>query len=248
MEVDIIGVENMAEFIKQSGLSKFSIDRVGSSRGTISIYEVMNTKNNSQAIEKFREWSRVVNPNVAYKITLFDKVDQITDENGEEKLVKSKQKSNKSEVYFKLKENEPQFAPAQINGFNRDTVYKEALDQFRTEQRIKDLEDRILEMTNQANEEEEEEEETNIAGINGLNIGNIVSAIQALSLLKGNQTEQNPNAINGINPDQIGNIKKAIGILSKYDDQIDQDLLKLADLAENNTNTFNMLLTTLRKM
>jgi hypothetical protein len=44
------------------------------------------------------------------------------------------------------------------------------------------------------------------------------------------------------------NLKKAIGILYKYDTDLDRDLLKLAKIAQNNRPMFNTLLESLRKV
>lgn len=44
------------------------------------------------------------------------------------------------------------------------------------------------------------------------------------------------------------NINKAIKLLYKHDKQLDTDLLKLAEIAETKTETFNMLISTLRNM
>jgi len=51
-----------------------------------------------------------------------------------------------------------------------------------------------------------------------------------------------------LQPIQVENINRAIKTLSKYDTDLDSDLLKLANLAETNTPTFQMLLKTLRSM
>jgi hypothetical protein len=94
-------------------------------------------------------------------------------------------------------------------------------------------------------EDEDEEEETGLAGLKPENIGQFISALQMLS---GNNSQPTTTVINGVMEEKKENIKKAIGILYKYDPDLDQDLLKLSSLAENNNATFKMLLTTLRNM
>jgi|LakMenE18May11ns_1017448.scaffolds.fasta_scaffold9932192_2 hypothetical protein len=247
MQVDIIGIDNVAEFIKNTGLSKFSIDRPGSSRGTLPVFELLTNNSNDKAIEEFKKWAKVVNGNNEYKLTLFDKLDIVTDETGEEKAVKSKSKSNKAEIYFKLSDDHKN---NNLSGNNLDieNIRLQALNEFRTEQKIKDLEEKIKRLEEEEEEEEESGEE--LAGLGGLNIHNIVSALNALNMIKNNgttQTNQTPT-INGLNDDKIVNINKAIKILAKHDPDIDTDLLKLADMAENNAGTFQMLLKTLRSM
>jgi hypothetical protein len=94
---------------------------------------------------------------------------------------------------------------------------------------------------------EEEEEDDDRSELNGLNNPNIVNL---LGLLSKALSSNKPAVVNGVTlqTDQITNINKAVKILSRYDDQIDTDLLKLANLAETNTATFEMLLKTLRSM
>ena len=41
---------------------------------------------------------------------------------------------------------------------------------------------------------------------------------------------------------------KALKTLYKYDKNLDTDLLKLSEIAENKPDTFNMLINTLRQM
>ena len=70
------------------------------------------------------------------------------------------------------------------------------------------------------------------------------------------RNNQQPPVINGV--DEVAeftyldikkaNINKAIKILYKYNPNLDTDLLKLSQLAETKTDTFNMLITTLRSM
>jgi hypothetical protein len=95
-------------------------------------------------------------------------------------------------------------------------------------------------------EEEEEEEKGVLEGLNGLNIANIVTLLQGLNLMKA----PNKQAINGVedNSEFKTNINKAIKTLYKNNPKLDSDLLKLADISENNPSMFNMLLNTLRTM
>ena len=73
--------------------------------------------------------------------------------------------------------------------------------------------------------------------------------IGLLTKLTGNKTNTSP-PINGVilDSDKIKNINIAIKKLAKYDSQIDLDLLKLSEIAENNNGTFQMLLNSLRSM
>ena len=241
MEVDIIGVENVAEFIKNTGLTKFCIDRIGASRGNLPIFELLNNNSNEKAVFEFKKWANVINNANSYKLTLFDKVESFIDETGEEKTLKSKSKLNKAEIYFKLSDT---VAPNLSNTTNynveelRATVRKE----YETEQKIKELEQKIKDL------EEEEEEEDSLSGLNGLSLPNIISAISAITNMSNNKSAPVINGIETEKKAKISNINKAIKILAKFDEQIDTDLLKLSEIAENNPAMFKTLINTLRQM
>ena len=80
--------------------------------------------------------------------------------------------------------------------------------------------------------------------LNPNNLNMIMSAIQMLN----NNGQQNKTTINGLTDDKKANINKALKVLYQHDPDLDTDLLKLSDLAENNNGTFKMLLNTLRSM
>lgn len=71
-----------------------------------------------------------------------------------------------------------------------------------------------------------------------------------MGLINMFKTNDNKAIINGIDANQTkkDNLNKAIKILYKYDNQLDIDLLKLSELAETKTETFNMLINSLRTM
>ena len=113
---------------------------------------------------------------------------------------------------------------------------------------IKNVLKKLEEMDNKIKELESEEDDDD-DDLNQLSGGNNMTAILGLlANALGSNTPKAPTTINGLNPDQIGNIERAIKTLSKYDDQIDTDLLKLSSIAETNPTTFKMLLNTLRSM
>lgn len=242
MEVDIIGADNVAEFIKTTGLTKFSIDRIGSSRGNLPVFEILNSGTNDKAVAEFKRWAQIINNSNAYKLTLFDKVENSIDENGEERLLKSKSKNNKAEIYFKLKAEDQReiSGAASVNSY--EEIRRQVLADIQNEERIKALESRIAEL------EEEEEEEEDLSGLNGLNLPNILNAINAIKAMNTQNTTATINGVEDEKSVKLANINKAIKILHKHDTQIDTDLLKLADIAENSPSVFNTLLTTLRKM
>jgi len=82
-----------------------------------------------------------------------------------------------------------------------------------------------------------------------MSLPNIISAISALANMNNNK---NTPVINGIETpeknEKINNINKAIKTLAKFDEQIDTDLLKLSQIAENNPVMFKTFINTLRTM
>jgi hypothetical protein len=252
MEVDVIGIDNIIENIKLTGLTKFSIERVGSSKNSLPIYELLNSNSNDKAVIEFRKWATIYNNSIPYKITLFNKLETAVDEFGNEKQSKSKGKFEKSEFYFRINDSPSNLSYGtqtyNLNGVaDRETIRREIL----KEQEENDIKNQIASLSSKidammSEEEEEEEEKGVLEGLNGLNIANIVTLLQGLNLMKA----PNKQAINGVedNSEFKTNINKAIKTLYKNNPKLDSDLLKLADISENNPSMFNMLLNTLRTM
>lgn len=253
MEVDVIGIDNVIENIKLTGLTKFSIDRVGSNKNSLPIFELLNSNSNDKAVLEFRKWANIYNNSIPYKITLFNKLETAVDDLGNEKVSKSKGKFEKAEFYFRINENPSNLSYGtqtyNLNGVaDRETIRREIL----KEQEENDIKNQIASLSSKIDammseqEEEEEEEKGVLDGLNGLNIANIVTLLQGLNLMKA----PNKQAINGVeeNSEFKTNINKAIKTLYKNNPKLDTDLLKLADISETNPSMFNMLLNTLRQM
>jgi hypothetical protein len=105
---------------------------------------------------------------------------------------------------------------------------------------IADLRQRFAEMDA---DDEEEEPNNSVAGIQPEQIAQIMGLV---NMFKGGA----PAVLNGTEEQgtRTENINKAIKLLYKHDKQLDTDLLKLAEIAETKTETFNMLISTLRSM
>ena len=257
MQTDITGLDNVCKYIQATKFSKFSISKVsvGTNGNNISVFDLIDSNSNENAVETFRTWAEFMNNNLPYKIICFDEVEIVQDANGTEKIKKLKAKVGKSSVTFCLNQNTHNTFASNSNSKDNDTNSAFDLVEFRksiindiTEarekneilQEIKNLNAKFAELE----EEEEEEENKGIAGIDANQIGQIMGLIQ---MFKGNQP---PPILNGVDdePDFKTNINKAIKTLYKYDKELDKDLLKLSQLAETKTETFNMLITTLRGM
>ena len=249
MEADIIGLNKILDCIKGSSFTKLAVYRYPQNSGNIPVFEKLNAKSNHELVKDFNEWGKNIDNSVIYEINLFDNVLVSFDENGQEKLKRDNAKNGKAKFYIQFKKdsnnsnysnNSNNTDMATIVGLVSENLRKSQEDNLILKE-LADLKSKITIME----EEEEEEEETGLAGLKAENIGQFISALQMLS---GNKSQPTTSVINGVMEEKKENIKKAIGILYKYDPDLDQDLLKLSSLAENNNATFKMLLTTLRNM
>ena len=248
MEADIIGLNKILDCIKGSSFTKLAVYRYPQNSGNIPVFEKLNAKSNHELVKDFNEWGKNIDNSVIYEINLFDNVLVSFDENGQEKLKRDNAKNGKAKFYIQFKKDTNNNSYS--NGSNTDmaTIVGLVSENLRKSQEdnliLKELADLKSKITIME-EDEDEEEETGLAGLKPENIGQFISALQMLS---GNNSQPTTTVINGVIDEKKENIKKAIGILYKYDPDLDQDLLKLSSLAENNNATFKMLLTTLRNM
>jgi len=247
MEADIIGLNKILDCIKGSSFTKLAVYRYPQNSGNIPVFEKLNAKSNYELVKEFNEWGKNIDNSVIYEINLFDNVLVSFDENGQEKLKRDNAKNGKAKFYIQFKKdtNNNNYS----NGSNTDmaTIVGLVSENLRKSQEDNLILKELTELKNKITilEEEEEEEESGLAGLKPENIGQFIAALQMLS---GNKSQPTTTVINGVMEEKKENIKKAIGILYKYDPDLDQDLLKLSSLAENNNATFKMLLTTLRNM
>ena len=259
--IDIIGIEKLIKYIEASGKTKFSIYRAGQNGMNIPVFECLDTQTNGNAVKEFIRWSEVINNSVIYKLILFNVSTLDTDEEGNLTAKKSKQKTGKMECLFAV--NEPsQYTRSEAggrSGVNEIEEYKRQLD----ERYKKKEEDNLIlnelksmrqeiEVLRAQNAELEEEEEEEIGGLT--NPSQLKDVMQLIALFKG--VPQSPPVLNGteeaqaqaqsLNKIKIDNINKAVKRLFVHDKNLDTDLLLLADMAEKDKGTFEMLLGMLR--
>jgi len=248
MEADIIGLNKILDCIKGSNFTKLAVYRYPQNSGNIPVFEKLNAKSNHELVKDFNEWGKNIDNSVVYEINLFDNVLVSFDENGQEKLKRDNAKNGKAKFFIQFKKDNNNSYSNGSNNTDMATIVGLVSENLRKSQEdnliLKELAELKTKITIME-EEEEEEEETGLAGLKAENIGQFISALQMLS---GNNSQPTTSVINGVMEEKKENIKKAIGILYKYDPDLDQDLLKLSSLAENNNATFKMLLTTLRNM
>ena len=249
MEADIIGFNKIIDCVKNSGFSKLAVYRYPQNSGNIPVFEKLNAKSNHELVKDFQNWCQNIDNSVIYEINLFDDVLVSFDENGQEKLKRNNAKNGKAKFYIQFKkDNNNSYTNNNNTSNDLATIVSLVSENLKKSQEDNLILKELAELKTKINTLEEEEEEEETSGLGALkpeNIGQILSAIQMLS---GNKSQPTTSVINGVMEEKRENIKKAIGILYKYDPDLDQDLLKLSNLAENNNSTFKMLLTTLRNM
>lgn len=255
MQVDIIGIENVLKYIESTKKSKFSIYRATGTNGAyMPVFECLESDTNANAVSKFRDWAEVVNNNVPYKLITYDFAEVTISEDGTKKIKKANERNGKMESVFILNNTFTQGAQAsQTNNVNhggydlaalRESIISEISkknEESAILKEIAELRQRFNEMD--ADDDEDTEPDNSIAGIQPEQIAQIMGLVNMFK-------NPNPAILNGTNEQgtKTDNINKAIKTLYKHDKQLDTDLLKLAEIAETKTETFNMLITTLRSM
>jgi len=251
MQVDILGVDNIVKYIEATKKTKFSILRAGAS-AHMSVFECLDSDTNVNAVNDFKRWAEVMNNAIPYKIILFDFAEFTTDQNGEPMVKKQKNRSAKCEATFILnafaqnQTTNQQTPEISSQGFDAKSFRESIINEIAKKQEENLILTELKKLTERINEiesEEEEEEEEN--GLGALTDTDQLAKIMGLvNMFKG---EQKPVTINGAN-ERTDNINNAIKRLYAVNKNLDTDLLKLADLAEQKPDTFNMLITTLRGM
>jgi hypothetical protein len=252
MQTDYQGANSIANLIEITGLTKFRITRVGINKNSVPVYEHIGTGSNDKAVSKFREWASLTDNCLPYEMELFNSKED-SEQNGEE--VHNKKQGKILRFTFCLNKEE---RTSNINGVQNNNnsgnvteLIENALLKQRAMYENNELMKKLETMETKLNEyiaEEEEEEEEEQSELGGINSPAMMNLLGLLNKMVSGINNKPKTVINGLQNDQITNINKAIKILSKYDSEIDSDLLKLANLAENNTATFEMLLKTLRNM
>lgn len=253
METDYTGAKSVAQIIEHTGLHKFIISRIASTRNSAPVYEFLTGSSNSKAIDAFNRWASITENGNLYEMLLFNELETNGEDVEVEKKGHNRNKSQSLKFTFTLTKQIPynqqqaqsiDVAQAIENALMKHTQLSEEKESNR---KIAALEAKIDALINRDLEDEDEEDDEDT--LSGLGNPNIVNLITLITKLTGQKTTP-PPAINGVklSDDQIKNINIAIKKLAKYDDNIDTDLLKLAEIAKNNNETFKMVLSSLRTM
>lgn len=248
METDFNGAIQVANFIEMAGMTKFIISRVGQHKNIVPIFEHIEKGTNDKAVARFKEWASLTDNNLPYEMCLFNSIED-SEMNGEE--VRNKKQGKVNKFTFCLNKQNQYQQQQQIQKQPEQHNIQELIENALMKQQIKHENNEVLkklaEMEQRfADLENDDDDVDDASELSGLNNPNLMNIVAMLGKALGNNTK--PTVINGLQPEQIKNINLAVKTLSKYDEFLDTDLLKLANLAETNTATFEMLLKTLRNM
>ena len=247
METDFNGAIQVANFIEMAGMTKFIISRVGQHKNIVPIFEHIEKGTNEKAVARFKEWASLTDNNLPYEMCLFNSIED-SEMNGEEVRNKKQGKVNKFTFCLNKQNNYSQHNQQMQKAPDQQNI-QELIENALLKQQIKHENNEVLKKLAEMEQrfaDLENDEDDDSAELSGLNNPNLMNIVAMLGKALGNNAK--PTAINGLQPEQIKNINTAVKTLSKYDEFLDTDLLKLANLAETNTATFEMLLKTLRNM
>ena len=251
MEVDYFGANSVTSLMEISGCTKFIINRVGQHKNAVPIFEHVEKSTNERAVNKFREWSSLTENSLPYEMILFNSLED-SELSGEE--LRNKKQGKVYKFTFCLNKKE-QYLPSnpQHQQHNSTQNVAELIENALMKQRLQTENNEVLKKLQEMESrfaalEGDDDDDDDSSSLSGMNNPNMISLLAMLAKALGSKAPQAPTAVNGLQPAQIENINRAIKTLAKYDTDLDNDLLKLASLAESNTPTFQMLLKTLRSM
>jgi len=276
MSIDVVGISSVANLVQQSDLTKFIIYREGSGKGSVPVFENIVGDSNAKAKESFLNWANNIvstNPNntTIYEMFLFDER-ALEDEDEEEKEITegarkkiSKRKSNKIRFRFQLATqnfmqgiNNAPPAGDYVTRSDMATLLNEALAKAEEKRANNEILQRLEALEN--DDDEDQDQDNAAAGDTLGRVEKLFERFEGLGSFGKKKpaeaiAEAKPEAVNGIEEiskkvgrDVKANINKAITKLYKHDKDLDLDLLKLAELAENDNAQFTMFVTALRKM
>jgi hypothetical protein len=253
--------------LTQTKLLRFIIYRQNAGKGSTPVYDCSHTTSNTQAVKCFKDWGTNIlqfNPNnfLCYEMLAFnDFEDAGGDEqnrNPNETNGQQGKKKGKMRISFALNAAGNGAFNQMPNQNNAPQIDIEAAIQKGIESALMKKELEELRAFKREVEDEDEDEDEQDGGdvldkvaaiINGLKeAGKNEMADQINGDEMAGMTEIKNK--HGLSPDDLriknANIKKAVNVLFKHNKNLDSDLLKLADLAENNPIVFKMILSKLR--
>lgn len=243
METDLIGIYPVAQYIEDSGCSKFKIYRGKSSTGVTPIFQSDESKNNKEAVYNFKKWAtnslqNNANGNI-YELKVYSK------DEGE---------NYKGAIQFSLIAQNLGVLNGDNSNLSEERISKAISEGIRLatlEIELKQLKQDYEDLNKEIDEEDKEEKPNQLiealgklAGLVGVVIPKKNDSDIALSGVESDEQTQTKK----LTKEQCVNINTAVQILFLADNNIDKSLLKLADISQKNKSQFTFLLNALNNM
>jgi len=275
--VDVIGAESVCKWIEQSKLTKFIIFRQGAMKGSTPVFRCDNTKNISQAKEAFTDWATStlrMNPynNLPYDMLLFS--EKASESDIDDELDESKPKKNSPHRKIRFSFSLNPFNNIQGVGMGSPTDVKtavqEALNQYKQEQRIAELEAKLA-----ARDDDDDDDDDNSTEMQAITFLKELNKNKRLSLLEkgvkvsGDEDDEDDHTDDDEYFEEEedthqeddeekkpkkkiseagSRLKNALLILKKGNPNYIRDLEKIALLKKKQPAMFNSYMKTLRNM
>lgn len=248
MNADYNSLESVVSLIVQSGLNKFKITRPNSPKNSIPVYESINTNSNADAVSKFKSWADLIENTNPYEMLLFDSIDAANtdDVKGKKKIVR---------FTFTLNGGYRNNTPVTISGNSNNNVDQSTLiKQIVAEMQANQKEDRLSKLEQKIDsilngDDEDDEDQYQPFDVNGLVLG--VNTI--INNIKGIKNQNTPAAaLNGpeeqnmqggkrkLTDEQTKRLMDALNVLKDIDPEIDQNIYKLALIAQKKPDMYKM--------
>ena len=244
METDLIGIYPVAQYIEDSGCSKFKIYRGKSGTGVTPIFQSDESKNNKEAVYNFKKWAtnslqNNANGNI-YELKVYSK------DEGE---------NYKGAIQFSLiAQNLGVLNGADNSNLSEERISKAISEGIRLatlENELKQLKKDYEDLNKEIDEEEKEEKPNQLIEALG-KLAGLVGVVLPKNnndvALSGVESDEQQTATKKLTKEQSVNINTAVQILFLADNNIDKSLLKLADISQKNKSQFTFLLNALNNM
>lgn len=263
MDVDVIGIDNVAKVIRQSGLPRFFITHYDAGKGVTPVFEVIESNSPEVAIRKFHEWGKTIlsgNPNHTkkYEIVLHNQ-DLNNIEDSEAASDGNIKRARKNRIRFSFVLTEPLNPSMQqmgvLNGQNpvayQGIDFSKYIPAEEFEKRVQEkvesekLSLKVKELERRLDNREEPEKEPVWIGIANKALDRFWPTPQNI------QQQNNGAAINGLEnltDEQLDRIDDAIEKILKTDPNFISNLEKLAKLSQSNPQYFLQLIGMLQNM
>ncbi len=241
-DIDLRGKAAVLSVMEQTGAQYFSVYRAAST-SRIPVFECMK-KGSSAANTRaqFRKWAETIETTqgapVVYEIVIFNSLE--IDDDGE---IKGRSKGTVGKVKFSFilaeaaaQHAAPQYSPSTQHENPRDQ-FERLFEMFENRMRENELLRRLEEIEMRLDDRDDD--------------GGGGSTLDTIALLAGLLNQKQGPALAGPEvaedrKQEIEKIRRAVAVLQKHDDHLGDDLLKLAQIAEQSPERFSMLIQTLR--